>query len=320
MSKVLILDAEGLDHRVEFEIYSENEIEYLWVKGKEELHNIIEKYKDEIKALVAQVNFKVDETLINKLPNLKGICTFGIGFNHVDLAAASKRNITVSNVPDYSITEVADHTITLALNCIRNIKNFNRLVESNTWESTLSFPIKRLNTVTFGLIGFGRIAQEVAKRLAGFGVNIIAYDKYVKKEIFTQLNVTEVELNDIFSQSDVISLHVPLTEETKNLINDETIHLMEKKPIIINTSRGGTIDEIALFKGLENHQISGAAIDVLSQEPPSKDHPLIGHDRVIITPHVAYLSNEAVKELQYKTAQNIVKIINNQIPDYIVNN
>lgn len=319
MSKVLILDAEGLDHRVELEIYKENEIDYLWVKEKEELHNLIETYKDEIKAIVAQVNFKVDEALINELPNLKGICTFGIGFNHVDLAAASKRNITVSNVPDYSITEVADHTITLALNCIRNIKNFNRLVENNTWESTLSFPIKRLNTVTFGLIGFGRIAQEVAKRLSGFGINIIAFDKYVNKEIFAQLNVTEVELNDIFSQSDVISLHVPLTEETRNLINDETIRLMEKQPIIINTSRGGTIDEVALLKGIENGLISGAALDVLSQEPPEKDHPLTKHDRVIITPHVAYLSHEAVNELQSKTANNIVKIINNETPDYIVN-
>lgn len=319
MKKVWCIDIGGLVHDIEFAVYEEHDIEYYLTKSLDEVDNDLQLFGKEATVLVVQASFQVDGEFLDQLPQLQGICTLGMGFNNINLDEAKARHITVSNVPDYSTTEVADHTVTLALSAIRDIKRFDQEVHKGIWNPTMKTPIRRLSTLTYGLIGFGKIAQEVAKRLVAFGFTIIAFDKYAPKHVFTALDVQSVELEELWQRADVISLHVPLTTETANLIDKEALMKMKKNVIIINTSRGGTIEEKALELAVESGQILRVALDVLKEEPPQIHHPLLKYDQVMITPHAAYLSVEAEQELQTKTAENVVRIVNGQLPLNIVN-
>lgn len=316
--KVWILDDEGLSHEKEFEIYEQHHIEYR-VTTKASFEKDLEEFGKEAIAVVCQVGFPIDSELINELTNCKVICSFGMGFNQIDLQAASDKNIYVCNVPDYCAEEVADHTLSLSLSLLRRLFHYNKNVKNGIWDPTDTEPIHRLSNTIIGLLGFGQIARNVAQKFKAFGVTIIAYDKFVDDKIFEEYGVTRVSFDELLERSNLLSLHVPLTDETRNMLNYEQLKKLPKGAFVVNTCRGGVIVEDDLVKLIKEKHISGAGLDVLLSEPPEKDHELIQLDEVIITPHAAYFSIEAEEQMQRETAWNVVKVVQNESPKNIVN-
>lgn len=316
--KVWILDSEGLDHDKEISLYHEAHVEYK-ITTKETYLEDLNTFGKDADAVVAQVGFACTKELINQLDNCKAICTFGMGFNHVDLEAAKEKEIYVSNVPNYCEEEVADHTLALSLTVLRRLFDYNKQVKQDVWDPTNTQPIHRLSQTVIGLLGFGQIARMVAQRFKGFGVTIIAHDRFVDEKVFDEYGVTSVSLDELLEKSNLLSLHIPLTKETKNLIDKEKMEKLPKGAMIINTCRGGIIDEAALAELITSKHISAAGIDVLEQEPPENDNPLVGLEQVIMTPHAAFNSVESAEQMQIETANNVIRAINGEKPLYIVN-
>lgn len=317
-AKVWILDDEGLTHDKEFEIYKDNNIEYK-VTTKSTFDKDLREFGTNTDAVVAQVGFQCDTNLINQLKKCKAIFTFGMGYNHVDLETAAKKGIYVCNMPDYCAEEVSDHTLALSLTLLRKLFAYNKKVKKGIWDPTDTQPIYRLSNTVVGLFGFGQIARKVAKRFLPFGVKLIAHDKYVDDAIFAEYDVTPVDFDTLLQQSNLLSLHVPLTDETRNILNYERMKMLPKGAIIINTCRGGIIQEQDLVKLLNEKHLSGAGLDVLSIEPPNTDNELLTLEETIITPHAAYFSVEAEEELQIRTAKNVLRVIKGEKPKHIVN-
>ena len=243
-----------------------------------------------------------------------------MGVDNIDLAAACKAGIIISNVPDYCMEEVSDNALAFILGCQRKIVQLNHIVKSNSqWSYEKIKPIRRLSKLTIGLLSFGNIGRRVAEKLRGFNLNIITYDPYFSnKEKYNWVKF--VKLDELLNNSDVISVHTPLNKETYHLINKESIKKMKDGVFIVNTSRGGLIDEIALFDGLKSAKIAGAGLDVLeyNDEIDYPKSPLTKLDNVIITPHTSWYSEDAVYELQIKTAENIYKMLSEGKPLYEV--
>lgn len=318
-AKVWILDDEGLTHDKEFEIYREHNIEYK-VTTKTTFDKDLEEFGVNTDAVVAQVGFPCDANLISRLENCKAIFTFGMGFNHVDLEAAAKKGIYVCNMPDYCAEEVSDHTVALSLTLLRRLFCYNKKVKEGIWDPTDTKPIYRLSNTVVGLFGFGQIARKVAERFKPFGVQLIAHDRYVDEVVFKEYGVTSVDFDTLLQQSNLLSLHVPLTNETRNILNYKRMKMLPKGAIIVNTCRGGIIQEEDLEKIIREQHLSGAGLDVLSNEPPAPTNGLLALEETIITPHAAYFSIEAEEELQTRTAQNVVRVVNGEKPKHIVNN
>ena len=262
----------------------------------------------------------LSSNVISKLSNCKVIVRYGIGFDNVDLKTATKKGIKVCNIPDYCTEEVATHAVSLMLSLNRNLKVLNRNVAKGEWSDAFSPPSRRLNTQTLGLVGFGKIAREVAKYSAAFGLKQIAYDPFLPEEIFNRQGVEKVELERLFKESDIISLHLPLNDETRHMINKESLKLIKKNVVIINTSRGSLINQNDLLEALKQKQIGGAGLDVLETEPlTDPSHELFSFENVIITPHIAYKSVESAKLLHEKAAKTVCSVLHGEEVTNIVN-
>jgi D-3-phosphoglycerate dehydrogenase len=254
--------------------------------------------------------------VLENLPKCKVVSRYGVGVDSVDLKAATDLGIIVANVPDYCIDEVANQTIAMILTLIRKTAFFDRKVKSGQWDFRLGIPIHRTKGKTMGLIGCGKIGLEVAKRISSFGVRVIAFDPYLEKA------PEGVELKDfdiVLKESDFISIHCPLNDSTRHLIGDEAFKKMEKKPFLINTSRGPIIDGKALIQALEQGLISGAGLDVLEKEPPDSQSPLLKMENVVLSPHIGFYSEESISELKRRTAKNVSDVLMGRGPDSVVN-
>lgn len=247
------------------------------------------------------------EKVINALPKLKIISQAAIGFNTVDIDAATKKGIAVLNNPGYCIPEVADHTMALILALDRRIKEFDKDVQENRkWRYDLCQDITRLGEQVLGLFGFGAIAREVAKRAQSFGMKVIASDPYMNMELAKKMDVEVVTNDELMKRSDIISIHAPLNEETKGYFSMDLYKKMEQKPLIINAGRGAIIKEDDLAQALDEGLVRGAGLDVLEEEDPDlQNSKLIGRLNVIITPHVAYYSTTSQYEIEKRSANNI---------------
>lgn len=316
--KVWIVDDEWYSHELEREIYAAHDIDLL-VTRSETLQEDFERFGKYADGIVAQVGFKLDKALIDELEQCKIIAASGVGYNHIDLGAAKEKGIYVTNLPDYCMGEVADHTVALALLVLRRLRAYNEQVLRGDWNPLQTLPIMRLQGRTLGLLGFGRIAREVAKRFKGFGVKIIAHDDYAPDAVFEAAGVERVRLEDLLRRSTVLSLHVPLTKETERLINYERLKEMPEGAVLINTCRGEVICEDGLLRAIQEGHIAGAGLDVLSEEPPSPDHPLIQLEEVFVTPHASYVSVESEYELRSRTSLNVIAAIQGKQPDFILN-
>ena len=256
-----------------------------------------------------------DADAIGRLEKCRIIARYGIGFDNVDLGAASEAGMVVTNVPDYSVEEVATHALALILATLRKVVSADESVRLGTWGVDNFRPIRRLSTLTVGLVGYGRIARQIAAPLAALGSRIIAHDPYL--EPGPDLPPL-LELEEVLAEADIVSLHLPLTDETRGFINAERIAGMKSGAILVNTSRGPLVDLGSLTDALVDGRLSGAALDVFDIEPldPSR---IEGIPNLIATPHMAYYSEEALAESQTKAATQVIKVLTGESPDYQVN-
>ncbi|MDU2241946.1 MAG: C-terminal binding protein [Paenibacillus sp.] len=315
---VWILDDEWFDHTIERHIYEKNGFD-VHVTRSENLEKDIPLYAPYADGVVAQIGFPCGKDLIERLSSCKAIAISGVGYNHVDIEAASNKGIIVSNVPDYCTEEVSDHTIALMFAVTRRLIAYRNQVRSGKWDPLDTEPIHRFRNRTIGLLGFGRIARLVAKKLSGFGVKLIAHDDYVPKQTFEEYGITPVTLEELLRSSHILSLHVPLLPETANLLHYDRLKTMPEGSFIVNTCRGGIINESDLKVLIEEGHIAGVGLDVLEVEPPSADHPLLQMEEVLITPHSSYISIESVRELRERTCSIIIDSVKGRKLAYSIN-
>ncbi|TWT01767.1 C-terminal binding protein [Planomicrobium sp. CPCC 101079] len=268
---------------------------------------------------------KISRETIEQLPKCKVIARYGIGVDIVDVEAAYENGMIVTNVPDYCIDEVANHSISMAFTLIRSIPAFDKATHNGNWHwSDWLAPIHRMREMTFGLVGFGRIAQNMARKLAAFGFDIIAYDPYVSEGLMNSHNVKKVDLDTLLRTSHVVDVMCPHTPETHHLINEEALKKMRKDSILINCARGKLVDNKALFQALSKGWIVAAGLDDTEEEPAKvenwspKDNPLFTLDNCIITPHVAYISQPALNECRRIAAENIKAVLLGERPPNLV--
>ena len=272
---------------------------------------ILERCKDADVVLTNKVPFK-RETL-EALPNLKYIGVMATGYNIIDTVAAKETEVVVTNIPAYSTNSVAQMVFAHILNITLHVQKHSDEVHSGKWSRNTDFcfwstPLIELHGQTIGIIGLGSIGMALARIALGFGMKVIAYTS--KAQMQLPKEIKKVELNELFEQSDILSLHAPLTDDTRNIVNAKTLALMKPTSIIINTSRGPLINEDDLAEALKNKTIYAAGIDVMSQEPPKADNPLLGVENCFITPHIAWASLAARKRLMEILIDNLKAFIN----------
>jgi len=254
--------------------------------------------------------------VLENLPKCKVISRYGVGVDSVDLKAATDLGIIVANVPDYCIDEVADQTVSMILALIRKMAFFDQKVKSGQWDFRLGIPINRTRGKTLGLIGCGKIGMEVAKRISSFGIKVIAFDPYIGK---TPEVIELKDIDSVLKESDIISIHCPLNDSTRHIIGEPEFEKMERKPLLINTSRGAIVDEKALINALKQGHISGAGLDVLEKEPPDSQNPLLKMENVVLSPHLGFYSEESISELKQRTAKNVSEVLMGRWPSSVVN-
>jgi D-3-phosphoglycerate dehydrogenase len=270
-------------------------------------------------AIIVDSNTNVTADVIDEMRNCKIIVTATVGFNHVDLNAAGRKGICVSNSPGYCAEEVADHTIGLLLAVTRKIFVLNNITRSGKWDWNSAHPVYRLRGRTLGIIGLGRIGTAVALRAKVFGLDVIAFDPYIPIGWDTALGVRSVNFDILLRDSDAISIHVPLTDETRHMIRSREFEKMKNGVFIINTSRGAVIDHGALVNGLRSRKVAAAGIDVFEKEPPAADDPLLKMDNVVTTPHTGFLSVESQRDRQSMAMDEVRRILENEPPRSAVN-
>ena len=257
--------------------------------------------------------------VIASAPRLKVISEYGIGYDNIDVDAATARGIWVANVPGFCTNEVADHTIGLLLALSRRILALDAATRAGRWGAGLAGPMRRLSTQTLGLVGFGRIARAVATRARALGMRVLCWSPNTTPAIAAELGATRAELDDLFRQADVVSLHVPATPTTRRLVDARRLGLMKPSAYLINTGRGSLIDESALIDALTSGRIAGAALDVYDPEPPAANSPLFSLSNVVLTPHAAFYSEESLAELQASAARNVAAVLEGGRPETPVN-
>jgi len=262
---------------------------------------------------------KMTARVIEKLDHCKIIARYGIGVDNVDLAAATTARILVTNVPDYCVDEVSDHALALILSLSRRIIAADAGVKSGNWSVTAHAEIRRLRGQTLGVLGFGKIAKALASKVQPLGMKVLVHDPYLEPALIAQEGAEAVNLDRLLAEADAISIHVPFSPETHNLLGQGELARMKPTAFLINTSRGGIVDELALAESLKARRIGGAALDVLSVEPPPPDHPLLQAPNIILTPHLAFYSRQSVIELQTKAAEEVARALKGEPPRSPVN-
>ena len=253
-----------------------------------------------------------------RMPKCRIIARYGIGVDTIDLEAATAAGIIVTNNPTYCIEEVAEHTMAMLLSAARKIAFYDRLVRSGQWAVPPGKPIARIAGSTLGLIGFGNIARQVAIRGAAFGMNVLYADPFVQQGEFHAPG-TKVELDALLQRSDFVSLHPPLTPGTRRMINDAALAKLKPTAVLINCSRGPIVDTDALVRALDAKTIAGAALDTVDPEPLPNPHPLRGRENVILNPHAAWYSEQAMVGLQAGAPNEVKRVLSGEWPINVVN-
>ncbi len=262
----------------------------------------------------------LDRKIIFSLPKLKYIGVLATGYNVVDIAAAKEKGITVTNIPTYGTRSVAQMAFALILELAQHAGHHSDTVHEGRWSNSKDFcywdyPLVELEGLTIGFVGFGRIGQSTAEVAKGFGMKILAYDNYVKESPIAEVKMTD--LDTLFRESDIVSLHCPLTDENKGFINKARIGMMKKNAFLINTSRGPLINEQDLADSLNSGRIAGAGMDVLSVEPPKSDNPLLKAKNSIITPHIAWATKSARERLMKIAVDNVKAFIDGKATNVV---
>lgn len=314
--KIVITDCDHENIDIEREIFKNAgmEVELLNCKTEEDL---IENCKG-ANVFINQYA-PITENVMKSLPDLKLVVRYGVGVNNVDLVAATKYGVQVCNVPDYGMNEVADHALAMMLCLTRKVMIMHNYTRDEKWDYQKSIPIFRHSEQVVGVIGLGRIGRSFASKVSALGCKIVAYDPFVMENKYEVPDYIElVSFEDLIKMSDVISIHCP-SDNNIDLIDEEAFKNMKDTAYLINVSRGGIVNEEALDKALEEKWIAGAAIDVVAVEPISRDSKLFRHENFICTPHMAWYSEQAAKELKRKVAEESVRFAKGEDVFYPVN-
>lgn len=255
---------------------------------------------------------QLDSDVIGNLKNCKIIARSAVGVDNIDLDAASRAKIPVANVPDYCIEEVSNHAILLLLACAKKLNLLEKAVKEGKWDYAVTKPVHAVRGKTLGLLGAGNIACSVARKARAFGMKVIASDPGLTQEQLVEYDILLVPQDEMLAQSDFVSVHAPLNKHTQKMINADFFAKMKPNAYLINTARGGLMDESALCEALKNGRIAGAGLDVLSQESISKDDPLQAFDNVILTPHAAWYTEEAMYTLLTSAAAEVIRGLHDQ--------
>lgn len=308
-AKVFITDKTWPDLEIEKKIFAESglDIDFILSKGGSP-EEICSEGRD---CDVLMVLFTpMGKQYLEMFTRCRALIRLGIGTNSVDMSTATQKGIQVANVPDYCQEEVADHTLALFLELTRKVGMLDRDVRKGNWEMSIADPVPRLQALSFGLWGCGGIGMMTGTRAKAFGMTLIGYDPYCTEEVFRENGVKRyTDLKAFLAAADVVSLHVPLTPETEKMVNTVTLGWMKETAYLLNSSRGPLIDEDALYATLAGKKIAGAALDVLTVEPPRGVHKLCAFENCIITPHAAWNSTEAISELRVKAAEEVVRFL-----------
>jgi D-3-phosphoglycerate dehydrogenase len=261
----------------------------------------------------------VDAAALESLRRCRVVVRYGVGVDSVDVDAASRRGVWVANVPDYGTEEVADHALALLMASLRAIPRLDRAVRAGEWDVSAVRPLRRLSTLTVGVVGCGRIGEAFARKVLGAGLRVVAYDPAGVRAELREAGAREAGLDELLAVSDAVSLHLPLTDETRHLIGSDALSRMRPGAYLINTSRGGVVDHAALLAALEAGRLAGAALDVLEAEPPAAGDPLTAHPRVLVTPHAAWYSEESYETLKSEAAREVVRVLSGEPPRCPVN-
>ena len=262
---------------------------------------------------------QVPTSVVRAGARLQVIGRYGIGVDNIAVDEATRRGIIVTNVPAYCLDEVSDHAMALILACARKICHFDTLVHEGDWEIASGKPLFRLRGQTLGIIGFGKIGRTLVPKAQAFGLRVLVNDPYVGEDAVAACGCELVELGVLLNQADFISIHVPLTEATRGLIDESRLRQMKPTAFIINTARGAIIEQDALVDAIEQGRIAGAALDVFVPERLRADHPLLKMPNVITTPHVAFYSEESVQDLEVLAAENVAAVLSGRRPAAVVN-
>lgn len=270
----------------------------------DELKKVIKDYD----ALLVRSSTKVNKDVIAAADKLKIVGRAGVGLDNVDVDAASKKGVIVVNTPSGNTISTAEHTFSMMLALSRSIPQANLSMKNGEWERKKFMGVE-LYEKTLGIVGLGRIGTEVAKRALSFGMKVVAYDPYLSLERAKALGIESSDLNNLLGKADYITVHTPLTQDTKHVISDKEFDLMKKGVRVINCARGGIIDEAALIKNIESGKVAGAALDVYENEPPAKDSKLLKLDKVILTPHLGASTEEAQVNVAIDVANTVRDIL-----------
>jgi D-3-phosphoglycerate dehydrogenase / 2-oxoglutarate reductase len=269
---------------------------------------------------ILQQYAKIPRETIQQLKRCKVICRYGIGVDIVDVNAAYEYGMLVTNVPDYALDEVADHSIALALMLIRRIPFYDRAVHDGVWHWNAASGVQRLRESVWGFIGFGRIAQNIARKIRVLGFRIQAYDPYVSGGFMATMGVEKTDLDTVLSTSDVVDVMTPHTPETEGMLGKAQLRSMKPTAVLVNCARGKIVKNDALIEALSNGWIAAAGLDDLEEEPAKMaewapgDNPLLALPNCIVTPHVAYVSEASLKECRYVAAENAKAVLLGQTP------
>ncbi len=311
--RVLLTDYAWNDVDVESQLLGEIDAELVVAEHQDAVELArLAKDVDGILTCWAQVSSEV----IDAAPKCRVISRLGVGLDNIDVEAATSRRIVVTNVPDYCVTEVAEHTLALILALGRNIAFYHQQTKSGQYDLNAGPPLRRLHGQTLGILGLGRIGREVARRGMALGLKVIAASHRRGRSLE---GVQWRQFQQLLSESDFVSLHLPLRDTTQRMMGEAEFAQMKPTAFLINTARGGLVDHEALATALPAGQIAGAALDVQDPEPPDLSKPPWNDPRVIVTPHAAFASKESLLELRQRATRNLIDVLNGRKPENVVN-
>lgn len=263
-------------------------------------------------ALVTDINTPVTAAALAAL-DLRVVVRSAVGVDNIDVGAAADEGVTVTRVPDYCTDEVATHSVSLLLACLRSLKAYDDDVVAGGWSWEAGSPIRRVSASTIGLLSFGPIAQRAAEQLAGFDAELIAHDPFVDADEMAEHGVEKVGFEALFDRADHVGVYAPLTDATRGIVDDDALARLGEDSVLVNVSRGPVVDADALLDALDRGAIKGAGLDVLAAEPP-EDDPLVGRDDTVVTPHAAWYSEEARDDLNRSGAADVAAVLNGETP------
>lgn len=317
MKKIAITDCEHVSYEQEQAACAAVGVEFVKYDLKTE-DEVIEQMQDYPAIGVQYVKFT--KKAFDQMPNLKCLVRYGIGVDNIDIAEATKHGVAVCNVPDYSIQEVAAHAFAMMMALTRKLKVLDRSMARGEWNYEHCIPLRRYSEMTVGIIGAGRIGRAFAGMVHSLGCRVIAYDIAFPKDMPADKKaavgladyITLATLDEVLAQSDVLSLHSPLSRENSGALGAEQMQQMKDGAFLINVSRGGLVQEQALYEALVRGKLAGAACDTWEKEPTNADNPLLQLDNFIATPHMAWYSEESSKDLKRKVAEELLRALNGE--------